>query len=326
MLDRYASVSHPAAFSYLTSLTELIGGSNTDLGPFRDRGIAGVEFAYAHGSSIYHTDADVADRVSLRSLQQHGENTVALVKAVGDSDLAAIESGSNTVFFTVGRGRLVRYLEVAGWAAVVAAGLALVAVVSRARSWRRVARSGATSVVVVTGSAVIAGLAWTILATWRDTMGVFEGYVYLLAAAALIVAATFQWARATAVGVEAAGVVLVWWIVGAIATILGPGLGYAFTWPALIGAAVLLARSNESPTNWMRVVAGLVVVVPAVALAVPMIDTLYQFAQPRPGNTDSQILFAVALPVALLVLVTQLAWAFRPDGSRDRWSRYCLAT
>ena len=58
-------------------------------------------------------------------------------------------------------------------------------------------------------AAVMAGLAWTILATWRDTMGVFEGYVYLLVVAALIVTATYHSARAAALGVEAAGVVLV---------------------------------------------------------------------------------------------------------------------
>ena len=56
VIERYiAGVPHPAAFSFLTGISELIGGSNTDFAPFRDSGIAGVEFVYAHGSPIYHT-------------------------------------------------------------------------------------------------------------------------------------------------------------------------------------------------------------------------------------------------------------------------------
>ncbi len=41
-------------------------------------------------------------------------------------------------------------------------------------------------------------------------------------------------------------------------------------------------------------------------LLIPAIDTFYQFAQPRPGNIDSQMLAMVALPALLISLVGQL--------------------
>ena len=88
IIDRYAeAVPHPVAFSFLTATTELIGGSNSDFASFRDEGIPGVELAYVHGSPIYHTPADAPDRVSLRSLQQQGANTLALTRHIGDLEL-----------------------------------------------------------------------------------------------------------------------------------------------------------------------------------------------------------------------------------------------
>jgi len=73
IIQRYSeAVPYPTAFSFLTTTAALIGGSNTDLEPFLTAGIAGIEFAYLHGSPIYHTMDDTPERVSLRSLHQQG--------------------------------------------------------------------------------------------------------------------------------------------------------------------------------------------------------------------------------------------------------------
>jgi hypothetical protein len=51
----------------------------------------------------------------------------------------------------------------------------------------------------------------------------------------------------------------------------------------------------------------------AVVLAVPVIDILFQFAQPRPGNPDSEVLAAVSIPVAYIVLLIELLTSMRPQ-------------
>ena len=43
-----------------------------------------------------------------------------------------------------------------------------------------------------------------------------------------------------------------------------------------------------------------------MVVLIPAIDFFYQFAQPRPGNLDSQILATIAVPVMLIALAAQL--------------------
>jgi hypothetical protein len=52
----------------------------------------------------------------------------------------------------------------------------------------------------------------------------------------------------------------------------------------------------------------------AVLLMAPAIDIFFQFAQPRPGNPDSQILFIVAVPIGLFALVAELVRTFQPGS------------
>jgi hypothetical protein len=110
VIDQYIeAVSYPAAFSFLTTTADMIGGSNSDFSTFRDQGIAGVEFAYLRGSPIYHTPADTPERVSLRSLQQQGANALDLTRHFGNLEPGPSRDDSNTVFFSVGRFHVVRY-------------------------------------------------------------------------------------------------------------------------------------------------------------------------------------------------------------------------
>ena len=56
----------------------------------------------------------------------------------------------------------------------------------------------------------------------------------------------------------------------------------------------------------------------ALVLLVPAIDTFFQFAQPRPGNPDSEILWTIAVPVLLLALVSQLTASYFLTSDHDR--------
>jgi hypothetical protein len=315
VIDRYSeAVPYPTAFSFLTTTAELIGGSNTDFEPFLTAGIAGVEFAYLHGSPIYHTMADAPERVSLRSLHQQGANTLALIRHMGDQELGPTRDDSNAVFFSLGRYFIVRYPIT--WALPIAllAGVVLITAGWRQGEWLGILRSfGATLAMIIISIAAGAGI-WTVLAGRRGTMGVAESYLYLAGLLVLTAGISILMARLTrrqaGTMPDATGVVAVWWLLGLSIAIFAPGMSYLFVWPSLAGGLALLWRTTQ-PTNprWLPVFSGLVTGT-ALALLIPVIDTFYQLAQPRPGNLDSQILFIAAISVLFMALFVELFRVF----------------
>ena len=97
-----AADSRPAAFSFITETTALFGDFGTDFDPFRNKGIAGMHFAYMRDSPIYHTAADSIEGLGLNSLQHHGEHAMAISSHFGMLNLSDIEPSSNTTFFSIG--------------------------------------------------------------------------------------------------------------------------------------------------------------------------------------------------------------------------------
>ncbi len=308
VLDRYAvSTPQPVAFSFLTQTTELIGGSNTDFAPFRNAGTPGVEFVYARGSPIYHSAADSSDSVSARSLHSHGVNTVALVRQLAHEDLSAIEGG-DMVFFTVGRHHVVRYPS--SWALPLAllAGLALFGAIGRRHErWLTTAKHAGWTAAISISLAVGAAVVWVGLAGWRNTMGIAESYLYLSGFTALVVGTVAHLRRPGAERpITPEGVLVVWWIVGLLTTFFAPGMSYLFVVPVLLGSLALAAGSSLDH-SWERLGTAVLTVGVVFVVLIPAIDTFFQFAQPRPGNPDSEILPTVSVPVLLIALVAFLA-------------------
>ena len=323
MIDQYAqAVPYPAVFSFVTATSELIGGSNTDFATFRDTGILGVEMAYLTGSPIYHTMADAPGNVSARSLHQQGANTLALARHIGNLDLSQTNEDSKAVFFTLGRFLVVRYP--ASWALPIAllAGLLLIAAAWRHRGWLRILRSiGATLATVLLSLAAAIGL-WTLIGGWRSTVGIVESYLYLAGFVALTAGIGAAMARLTrrkiGTGPDAVGVVSVWWGLALLTAISAPGFSYLFAWPAMAGGLALLWRWPQAAKTGWALVCWIVVSVTTLVLLVPAIDVFHQFAQPRPGNLGSQILFMIALPVLLVALVVELLRVFRVRPTKSQ--------
>ncbi len=327
-VDGYArSVPQPMAFSYLTATTELIGGSNTDFATFRDAGVAGVELVYLHGSSIYHTMADTPGRVSMSSLQHQGESTLAVARHMADLDLGRLPRAESTVFLTIGR-YVVRYPAALTLGALLLAGIALaLGTMTAARSgprisWRRASRGLAAVAITVVVTTIGAVVAWSLVAGARKDMGLAESYLYL--AALVLVAWAVHAGVERLVGARsdpsstAVGVVAAWCLVGAPIVLTMPEIGYLFAWPALVGGAVILLPRSGDRSGWLDVAGFALVATTVLVLLVPAIDTFYQLAQPRPGNLDSQVLWIVAIPAALVALVVELLAAFWPRSSPAR--------
>lgn len=306
---------YPAAYSFVTAVSKLIGGSNTDFAPFRDVGIPGIDVAYIVGSPIYHTMADNPDTVSRRSLFQHGANASALARTLGEIDLGVDRGNEEGVFFTVARFYVIRYPT--SWSRWL---LAVGAILLVTAGWhqggrRRVLLSTFLTVGVALVASSIAVPLWTAIGRSRPSMGIAESYAYLGAFAGLcallegLVSRLFR--RHVTAGHDLLGTLLVWWMLGLAGTLLAPGTSYLFIWPSLAGGLVLLLRRGRGFSCLRRAVGEGVLAGITLLLVVPAIDFFYQLAQPRPGNPDSEVLLTIIIPVALLALTLDLLRALR---------------
>lgn len=93
-------VSNPYAFSFFEDLYRYLP-HDTDLTPFKKKGVLGLNFAYVEGSGVYHTKYDNLNHVHLPTVQHSGQYALSMVKALGSYDLTAIASKENYAFFNV---------------------------------------------------------------------------------------------------------------------------------------------------------------------------------------------------------------------------------
>lgn len=311
LIDQYAlSAPYPSAYSFITTMTDLIGGSNTDFATFRDAGVPGLEFAYLHGSPIYHTAKDTPGNVSLRSLYQHGANSLALTRHFGNLALPSADSEEGKVFFNIGRSFVMRYPD--AWS-VPAAFLACILLA--AADWRlhrrfRFLRSALLTLAMMTGACVAAVFIWTRISALRSQMSIPESYGYLAALAALT--ALFVWMiariakRQKAREPDAVGVMVIWCLFALLTAFAAPGMSYIFLLPALTGNAALLLRTFKAIHARWHAIVFLVVMATAIVVVLPAVDIFYQFGQPRPGNPDSELFFMIAVPILLLAMLFEL--------------------
>jgi hypothetical protein len=336
IIDRYAeAVPDPVAFSFVTTLAKLIGGSSSDFASFRDRGIPGAELAYLRGSPIYHTERDTPDRVDGGSLTQQGSATLALTRELAGLDLGPVPTPEDAVFFTLGGSVVVRYP--ATWALPVAlvAGLSIAVAAWLRRRAGRDATAGARSMKWGVGAtlgavaaATLAGIVvWTVLATARPDMDVPESYAYLAGLSAMTAGVAVALGRLAGRRAHAdpVGVLAVWWILALFTSIGAPGFSYLFAWPVMAAGLVLAWRAwhPEQVRSWSEAAGFALVGVITLALLVPPIDTFFQLAQPRPGNPDSEMPAIVAVVAILTVLAIELIRTCWPrararSGTPDR--------
>ena len=93
------SVERPQASSVFYSIYKLLP-NDTDVTVFRRAGIAAVNFAALRGVNWYHTPLDDVAHASPKTLQHHGDNTLALLRTLGNADLQA-RSATDATYFDV---------------------------------------------------------------------------------------------------------------------------------------------------------------------------------------------------------------------------------
>jgi hypothetical protein len=313
------SAEHPVVFSFLPETVNLFGGVGTDFDMFKEAGVPGLSFAYLRGSTIYHTDRDSVDNVSPASVQHHGENVLAVVRAFGAGEPQP--DGADEVYFAVTPFSVVHYSAI--WAVVMSAILGVafgaLTVFTVRRRQVRMSAIGRGSAVLLVGSlaaGLVAYAAWWMLTAVRSTMGVWESYAYfavVVALAALVLAFVGGAVAGRFSDSDlATGIVAVWVLLAVATAVSVPGFSYLFFWPALAALPALVWRSSGRSGNWLW----LIVAAPAVILTIPVLDVFFQMAQPRPGNLDSALTETAAVVAWLAAMVIGLIVPFLSKARR----------
>ncbi len=97
----HRGVPDPVAHSYGYEVYKRMP-NDTDFTIFRKHGLPGLNFAFIHGGTAYHTAQDCLERLDLRSLQHLGDCTLGLARQFGEADLDENwTSGGNAVYFNL---------------------------------------------------------------------------------------------------------------------------------------------------------------------------------------------------------------------------------
>lgn len=83
--------------------------NDTDFSVYRDRGLMGLNFAFAEGVALYHSSLDDPDHLDLGSLQHHGDNAWGMLKALGERDPTTIYHREDAGYIDLAGTRLAHY-------------------------------------------------------------------------------------------------------------------------------------------------------------------------------------------------------------------------
>ncbi|WP_297623038.1 M28 family peptidase [Nocardia sp.] len=141
---------HPNTDSLTTTLAGAGVSSTTDFVSFEPGGLRVLDWAYAGRNAYYHNPKDDPEHVNLATVQQVGDNALALARDFGERDLADHSNQSNPAYFTLPFGVLI---VSPAWLIIAFAVLALLAV-----GWviRQVRHSGEASIKAVIGATALA--------------------------------------------------------------------------------------------------------------------------------------------------------------------------
>lgn len=291
----------------------------TDFTPLAAAGVPGLSFAFTDGRGRYDTAFDTVAKLSAASVQQQGTCALALVRRLGEIDLAH-SAGHDAVFFNAIGGHMVVYD--AHWAAPLAglAGGLFVVVVAVGRRRRLVSLRGVLAGLVGCTAGfvvclVLVAIVWVLLGGLSSTLDVSSAFVINDAAhrvglvALALAGASWTYLamlrRVRPFDLAVAG--LASCLAGAVVTsVVAPGASYLFVWPlifSLAGLGALFLMGQDSFARPSGLLVACAAALPGVLLITPAVDVLLISAGLRLLVT----VFALWLLIGLLVPLLALA-------------------
>jgi hypothetical protein len=324
----------PVAQSWLQTVYELTP-INTDFNRFKDREIAGLNFAYMSNGTVYHTPMDNPKTIDPRSLQHHGSYALSTARHFGDLDLSSVSDarGRDAVYFTLLRGLLIRYSNTWALPLAIAFGLVLAGVAILGFRTGHLRAGGillglAASLLSLFAAAGLTTGLWSLVvrlhAEYRAMYfgRVYNAHLYLFAFTALAIAigAALQvlFRKKARSSDLTMGALILWLILALLSSLFLPGFSYLLTWPALFCALALGWVFLKDPVErgWQRVLVPCAGVVPAVVIYSASVYIMFVFA---PTAMIAIPILFVALLLGLLVpqldlLIGKRGWRF-PAGA-----------
>lgn len=283
-LARVLRAAPDVSASSLMVMVYRILPNDTDLSELRALARPAMNFAFIDGVERYHTAHDDVAHLEPGSVQHHGEQALALARALGDAPLPRPVTG-DAVFFDVPLVGLIVYPESWAWVvALLALSLAVVLAVRVAGAIPHPIRdvvlgTGGMLAGVACGAAAAAAVGMLALAMHARTgwggAAEWRGIYAAAAIAAGVAASSGVWVLlrrwASAAGAHA-GQVLALALLAVVVTALARGASYLLAWPVLVVAATELAAGLAGrdavrvPLRWIGIVAVLVTLVPLLYL------------------------------------------------------------
>ena len=242
-------VPRPFAASYSYELYRVMP-NDTDFTIFRRAGLPGLNFAFIHGPTGYHTPLDNLERIDPGSVQHHGDALIQLARRFGEADLDTSWETGDAIYFDLAGVLFVRYPAAA--AIPVAAVLGVVVLLFLAAGFRLQRLSHGRLwlglAVQLAAAALIGGLLHLAapLLVSRYNFSIWGGSsgraLSLLAvggvAAALALALQRELARRIGPDNLFASGLLAWWILTLTVSTIAPGASYLFAVPLLVALII----------------------------------------------------------------------------------------
>jgi hypothetical protein len=237
------ALDHPVTSSLLYEVYRRLP-NDTDFTVLRERlGVRGYNLAYTRGVGQYHTPRDDLAHASAGSLQHHGDQALALVRALAAADLGAVPR-ADAAWFDV-FGRVIVAYPLGATPALAAAALALVALAGVRRRRELGARGvalGAASVLLVpvVAAVVAAGFGRALVAAGAVPVPFvarpFAAELSLgLAGTAVVAACALALRRHATPPALAVGVALAFAAIGLALALVAPRVAFVAILPALAG-------------------------------------------------------------------------------------------
>jgi hypothetical protein len=264
--------------------------NDTDFTPFREAGTQGLNFAAAGRASVYHQTYDRPSNLSEATLQHHGLQALAMIRALGEEALTEVDAPDVT-FFSVPFLGLVVYNNGFTWpltaAVLVLGGLVFLAVRRTGGGW--------PGILVGLGTAIVAGalsagaglgmIRW--LPRFHPEYGSLQGSAFhhegwymlaLVAGVFTLVTALFALARRWFTAAELTwGALLIPLTAVLYVSVQAPAAAMNLQWPlagALLGTVILLLPTGPRLGTVTWVLAALFAL-PVLTLLVPLAELLW---------------------------------------------------
>lgn len=331
--EAFKAMPSPVAYSYVNDLVWLSGTGGSDLDQFLMAAPVGLGMVYLNNVPAYHSAQDNPANLDPHTLQQNGDNLLALARHFGNLPLDGALTAPSLVYFNLTGNAVVHYPAWTGIALALLTAIALAVLIAigirrKTLAWRGLLVGIVVFLPWVLVVTLLTGAIWAVIRYLDPRLQVFligvsyDRVWYTLAFIALAVGLTtagYALLRRIPKFELSVGA-LVWWVVFAVVTaFLVPGSGVLFAIPALlgllpVGIAILRRDGYASRAYWLLLA---VAAWGSVMILAPAINFLGIFSGRAELLMNLPLIALLPAPLVAMVTLLLLPLGDRLGGGRD---------